>query len=121
MKIYIAAPFRMQEDVRKKALDLERRGHECTSTWRFETPKGDGSESEHREHYASAARTDLCDIDRADVLVLLAGLSPSGGKHFETGYAYHAGLRVYLVGPSENVFHWLIERYATWEEFLEAL
>lgn len=124
-KIYIAARFIQQGEVREKALELEALGHECTSSWRFETPNGDGSEAEHEEHYRAAALCDLEDINRSDILVLLTEhASPSGGKHVETGYALAKDKRVILVGPrrAENVFHWLIpEYYATWEAFIKAV
>jgi nucleoside 2-deoxyribosyltransferase len=118
MKIYIAAPFREQATVRRLAEELQLRGHECTSSWRFEEPTGDGSESAHEEKYIEAAGVDLADIDRTDMLVLLGGESRTGGKHFETGYAVARGKHVVLIGAPENVFHWNLKRYATWAEFL---
>ena len=119
MKIYLAACFRQQAEVRTKADELTTLGHECTSRWRFEPPKGDGSEPESAEHYMRAAAADLEDINRADVLVLLTGnVSTTGGKHFELGYAIGSGKMVVLVGPVENVFHWALPRYGTWKEFL---
>jgi hypothetical protein len=122
MRIYIAACFAEQEEVRQKANDLIRLGHDCTSGWRFEKPCGDGSEQEHEEHYRAAALADLEDIRSSDVLCLLAGrVSASGGKHVETGYAMACAKRVVVVGPVENVFHWGLERYPTWDAFLVAL
>lgn len=121
MKIYIAACFVQQPEVRVKAGELAALGHECTSSWRFEKGAGDGSEPEHEEHYRAAALCDIEDINRADLLVLLTSqVSRSGGKHVETGYALARGLRVVLVGKrAENVFHWLIpEHYETWEKFI---
>ena len=125
MKIYIAACFVQQAEVRTKALELEALGHECTSSWRYEKGAGDGSEPEMKDHYTTAALCDLKDIGRSDVLLLLtAQVSRSGGKHVETGYALAKNKRVILVGPrrAENVFHWLVpEYYENWAEFLRSL
>lgn len=122
MKIYIAACFGQQAEVREKAKELEALGHECTSSWRFETPTGDGSEPEHSKKYALAANADLTDIRRSDMLVLLTGqVSTTGGKHFEVGYALASELDVVIVGKPENVFHWLLPRFETWKAFKEGV
>lgn len=125
VKIYIAACFIQQAEVRAKADQLVALGHECTSGWRYEPAgAGDGSEPEHAGRYAQAALDDLEDISRSDLFVLLTELvSRSGGKHVETGFAMARSKRIVIVGrPAENVFHWLIaERYTTWEEFVRAL
>jgi hypothetical protein len=39
--------------------------------------------------------------------VLTTGELARGGRHFETGYAYRAGIPVILVGPVEHAFHHL--------------
>jgi nucleoside 2-deoxyribosyltransferase len=123
MKIYIAACFPQQSEVQEKALDLENIGHTVTSRWRFQKPIGvTGGEAEFADHFLQCAIVDLQDIDDADVLILLTGeVSRSGGKHVETGYAAAKGKRVMLVGPCENVFHWLFERHANWQQCLESL
>lgn len=106
--------------MREKADELFALGHTCTSRWRFEQGAGDGSEVIHKEHYMEAARVDLEDIDSAEMLVLLNGqVSKTGGKHVETGYAIAKGKKVVVVGPVENVFHWSLERFETWDEFKE--
>jgi nucleoside 2-deoxyribosyltransferase len=125
MKIYIAACFAQQAEVRIKADELKALGHECTSRWRYEpSTGGDGSEPEHAAHYADAALCDLEDVNSADTFVLLtSATSRSGGKHVETGYALAREKRVIIVGRrAENVFHWLVaEHYESWDKFLEAL
>lgn len=123
MKIYIAACFIQQPEVREKALELEALGHTCVSTWRYETPTGGvGSEPEFEKQFRNAAEIDLDDVKRADMLVLLTGqVSLSGGKHVETGYAIALEKRVVRVGPCENVFHWQLENYPDWNSFLAQL
>jgi|SRR5580700_512716 nucleoside 2-deoxyribosyltransferase len=122
MRIYIAACFGQQAEVREKADQLTQAKHVCTSNWRYEKPSGDGSEAKHASKYLQAAMQDLRDIDSSDLLVLLAGqVSTTGGKHFEVGYAVAKGKQVVVVGAPENVFHWTLPRFATWQEFMETL
>lgn len=122
MKIYLAACFGQQAEVRDKANELHVQGHLCTSNWRFEKPSGDGSETKFAGKYLQAAMQDLRDINDADMLVLLAGqVSQTGGKHFEVGYAVAKGKQVVIVGAAENVFHWMLPRFTTWQEFMETL
>jgi hypothetical protein len=100
--IYIAAPYEMREEAISIMHWLESQGHEVTSSW-----LRDGAFANDDP----TARLDLADIDRAD---LLLALNPSewrrsgtGGRHFEMGYAIHAGKQIVLVGVRTNVFHHL--------------
>ena len=64
-----------------------------------------------------AALTDSIDLVEAEVLLLFTGDDESvpraaavrGGRHVEFGMAVGWGLKVVLVGPRENVFHWMPE------------
>jgi nucleoside 2-deoxyribosyltransferase len=109
MKLYLAGPFEQQANISRLALALVREGHAITSRWLTEH-----GEAALPAELARHARHDLEDIDAADAFVLVtgAGGNPRGGRHFETGYAYHAGKRLVIFGPKENVFHHLerIER-----------
>jgi nucleoside 2-deoxyribosyltransferase len=126
MKIYIAACFGQQAEVREKADQLTQAKHVCTSSWRYLKPLGDGGSDAGGVKFASAylqrALQDLRDLEASDLLVLLAGqVSTTGGKHFEVGYAVASGKQVVIIGSPENVFHWMLPRFATWQEFMETL
>jgi len=117
MKIYLAACFEQQAEVRTKANQLANLGIECVSRWRFE-------EGNNTMGNAECARMDLEDIRAADMFVVLTDqTSPSGGKHVETGYAIALGKPVMIVGRKENVFHNLpqIMQMETWADALSRL
>ncbi len=60
----------------------------------------------------------------ADYFILLAEHdSRTGGKHFETGFAYAAKKNILIVGRRENVFHWLhgIMFDETWEKAIKRI
>jgi nucleoside 2-deoxyribosyltransferase len=122
VKIYLAARWALREHLLPQVAEIEARGHLCTSRWITEvapeTPP------------AIAARIDLTNIHGSDVLILLADEPDcddpnaiSGGRHFESGYACALGLRVFVVGRPQNVFHHdhRVRVVATLEEALDAL
>lgn len=124
MKLYIAAPFGMRATVAKYAKQVEALGHEVVGRWFEEEPAGgsDGALGWGSEEYARRAQRDLRDVGTANYFVLLAGLSTTGGKHVETGWALARGKRVAIVGELENVFHSLIpEQYSSWDDFTSNL
>ena len=128
MKVYLAAQYPRRDELRLYADYLRQHGMEVTSRWLEErspldTQMGDDPE----ERYKELAAYDLEDIDRADALVLfsenpLVGV-PRGGRHFEHGYAIGTGKPAYIVGPKENVFHYIGRNYhfETFEKFVQAI
>lgn len=101
MQVYIAAPYPWREDAIGVMVALEGAGIGCTASWLRQV----------EEMTDAAARLDLADVDRADVLV---ALNPpgwedrgTGGRHVELGYALAKQKRVVLVGHSTNIFHYL--------------
>ena len=101
LRVYIAAPYPTRADVKNIALDLRRTGIAITSRWIFEDDALDDK----------AARRDLTDVARCDVLI---AYNPSGwentgtgGRHVELGYAIALMKPIILVGARSNVFHQL--------------
>lgn len=118
MKIYLAGPYVARDQLNEYADELRAIGYTVVSTWLAEKHEiNDGTTGAAPDLEDSVvsthARTDLNDIDRADVLVLFTlravqvGItaSTSGGRHVETGYAIARGIPVLVVGEPENVFH----------------
>jgi hypothetical protein len=126
MKVYLAAQYRRRDELAGYRTILERLGIEVTSRWLNErnpldTKMGDDPDA----FYVETATIDLEDIDRADALVFFAedplvGV-PRGGRHFEHGYGFAKGKAIFVVGPKENVFHYIGRNYhfPTFEEFVE--
>jgi hypothetical protein len=120
MKIYIASRYDRRFEMLGVTGVLMRAGHVVTSRW--VEGRGEGP--------ALAALEDLSDILRADCLISFteepeAGVSwaARGGRHVEFGYALAAGKRLCVVGPRENVFHFLprVEVYASISELVRTL
>jgi nucleoside 2-deoxyribosyltransferase len=125
VKLYFAARFKRAEELRQYKKLLEATGmYQVTSSWLAGT---DGSEKDHDiasdEEKKSYAIRDVQDIDRADALVYFSPSGRHGGCHVELGIALAAQKEVILVGPGENVFHWLpnIQHFQTPADFIAAL
>jgi hypothetical protein len=127
MKIYLAAWYERNAEMRAYRDVLENMGHRVTSRWidqhEGELPQsmGEGVIAEHVDAAAKYALKDLQDIVAADMLVHFT--SPGfgkGGRHIEFGYALALRLPIALVGPRENVFHALpgVTWYPDWETFI---
>jgi nucleoside 2-deoxyribosyltransferase len=121
-RVYLAARFARQPELRDIAEELHCAGAEVTSRWlgsersleQFELT-GDGRSAE-------LARMDIDDLKAAEICIAFTengdGPSGRGGRHTELGIALALNLRVVLIGPREHVFHCLptVERYASWQE-----
>lgn len=123
MKVYLAAPYALRDELRRDAEVLRLHGHICTSSWLFEqkpiTPATVGNatadpDEEARRH----VEQDMDDVFNSDALVVVtwqqAGLMDdravayvnSGGRHVETGLALAWQKPVLVWGPdTENIFH----------------
>lgn len=114
LKIYLAASFSRQAEMRVIALRLTPFA-EITSRWLFE-PQGMKNGHARRKHMMRCAFTDLEDVRAADILVRFTDdLTPimvpshlaTGARMGETMYAYALGKPVIIVGGYQNVFDFL--------------
>ena len=112
LKVYLAASFSRQAEMRLVASRLVDVGVEITSRWLFEN-QGMKHGNARRKFMFRCALTDLEDVRAADVLVrfsddLSEAFIPSnlgtGARHFETGYAFALGKPIIIVGGQQNVF-----------------
>lgn len=125
MKVYIAGRFTGRARLASLADDLKRIDPRVRITSSWLTPK---TEAEHKDYpyEDDAARCyairDLDEIWDSDFLILdTIDDSNTGGREVEWGYALARDLRVVLVGPRRNVFHYLAhEHYDSWSELLLA-
>lgn len=116
-RIYLAARYSRNPEMREVRDRLEAAGHEVTSRW-IDQHGGELEESFTPEKLAvdpgfcaRYARKDIDDLMAADVVVSFTGKGGGGkgGRHVEFGVAYALGKACVLVGPRENVFHCLVE------------
>lgn len=124
MKIYLAARFSRQLELRGYADQLRANGHIVTSRW-----LGQHDESTYEELTPEGCRKcgehDVFDVAQADCLIsftepLHVPNTSRGGRHVEFGIALALGKQLHLVGPKENVFHHLLN-IQIHETFLDCL
>lgn len=131
MKVYLAARYSRNDEMRGVRDVLQALGHEVTSRW-IDQHGGDLLESIVAEKLnaepaacAKYAHIDVEDLKAADTVISFtsAGGGGKGGRHIEFGVALGLGKRLMIVGPRENVFHTLpaIEWYPDWSRLVMAL
>ncbi|HVV51132.1 MAG TPA: hypothetical protein VHO06_15800 [Polyangia bacterium] len=120
MRIYIASRYDRRFEMLGVTGVLMRAGHHVTSRWI--EGRGDGPEV--------AAAEDLEDVLRAECLVSFTeepqqavSWAARGGRHVEFGVALGAGKRLCVVGPRENIFHYLprVEVFGSLDALVGAL
>jgi len=128
VKLYLAARYSRNEEMRGYRDDLVRRGHVITSRW-IDKHGGDLSESVAAEklntqpgEVVKYAVADCEDLNEADVIISFTSKEGGGkgGRHIEFGLGLAMGKRTIVVGPRENIFHTLpvVEWYPNWGSFI---
>lgn len=104
-RVYLAARFERQAEIRGYAEAFAKAGLVVTSRW-LSWPHGLAVGNPDLAY--EAAKMDRADVDKATACVFfLDNVLGRGGKDWELGYAYAKGKGIYLVGPPQNVFHYL--------------
>lgn len=124
--IYLAARYSRKPEMQDVASTLVDRGYRVTSNWIQENYDPNVVLTEITdEDNRKIALVDLEDILSADAMLFFAedpliGI-PRGGRHVEFGYAMALNLEIYVIGPKENIFHYLegVKHFETFEAFLE--
>lgn len=141
MKVYLAAPYRLREQIVRYRDELISLGFEITSRWLDglgQRVLNDGSElgpeqervveaflagetddSEALRLSGICAQADIRDVYDSDVLIAFTSREAKrGGMHVEWGYAIAAGKTLAVVGPREHIFHCLpdVEAFVTWDQ-----
>lgn len=123
-KIYLAARFGRQAELRGVRDKLHAIGYEVISSWLDEDPTTEGKLD--RAEAARIARVICDEILRVSVVVcFIDGKDGSsrGGHQVEFGYAFAKGKVVISVGTVErNIFHhdFRVRQFSTVEDFLAA-
>ena len=116
MKAYLAAQYARRDELRGYKERLEKVGISVTSRWLEEQEPLNSQMGQHtKEFYIETATIDLEDVDKADVVIFfsenpLVGV-PRGGRHVEFGYALGKNKPIHVVGPRENIFHYIDKVY----------
>jgi hypothetical protein len=129
-KIYLAARYSRNDEMRGVRDVLEAFGHKVTSRW-IDQHGGNLLESLVAEKLngdpggcSGYADADIEDLSAADVVVSFTSADGGGkgGRHIEFGLALGLGKHLVVVGPRENVFHTLpaVEWYPDWPRMVMA-
>lgn len=133
MKIYIAARYSRKDEVARLAGLMRKVGVTVVSTWHDEAESQipETSFDANREHFLEMANRDLSELDTAESIVFFSESPtvgvPRGGRHVEFGYFLKMKravpqLRITVIGPTENLFHTLIdEQYPDMVEYVFAM
>jgi len=126
VKVYIAAKFQDIREANMLAGELANYGFPTCSRWLNQTPDDQRTHGLTDFEIRECAERDLEDIMTCGAFILLPTTAVdfskadihaqphSGGKHFETGFAYARGKPIVLFGdtPRENVFHYMHDIYS---------
>jgi hypothetical protein len=120
MRIYIASRYDRRFEMLGVTGVLMRAGHDVTSRWI--EGRGEGPEAEAHEDVADVLRAN-CVVSFTEEPAAGVPWSARGGRHVEFGLALATGKRLCIVGPRENIFHYLpsVEVYATLDDLVRAL
>jgi len=127
-KIYLGARFARHQEMERYANLLKMWRHEITSGWHSlnaETKMRDGDpevEFNQRIAYADQVGVFNCElfVNFSEDPKNPPEGSARGGRHVELGLALGYQKLIFLVGPRENVFHYLpeVKHFPTAEEWL---
>ena len=114
MSIYISACWEIREEARALAEKLQAAGCAVRAGWLYTTDAEDTLEEKR-----IAARRDLMDITIAPYFITLTHRQcKGGGRHVELGMALAMGKFTIGVGPRENIFHELVDKWFVSEAML---
>ena len=126
MRVYLAARFSRKNEIAKLVPTFGKYGISVGSRWLHETASPDVTLSDFTpEDLRDIAEVDLEDIEMCDVFVFFSEdpliETPRGGRHVEFGFALAFGKRIAVIGPQENIFHYLpqVVHYSDLKSFLE--
>ena len=126
MKFYISARYSRRQDAEDLGHLILENGHNVTSRWVWREQPDNYEVMEHEE-VAQLALEDIDDVIKADALIALSEPSDNpygrGGRHVEYGYALACGMVIIVIGPLENIFHYMneVSNFETVDEFIDYL
>ena len=126
MKIYLAAAYQRQAEMREYRKVLERLPDVAVvSSWLDQEHEDDGQESVPFDVMRKCSQQDLLDIRSCDMFVCFASTPDKpwnrGGRHVELGYALGHHKRCIVIGEGETIFHTLCDQALTFSGFVNWL
>ena len=131
MLAYLAGRYSRIDELNCYAMELRSRGHRVEARWLLGNNQvHDGAlaveaaEDDVPDMGRLFAQDDLADVQAADLVICFTepprSIHSRGGRHVEFGLALALRKRIVVIGPRENVFYCLVERYWTWSDFMAA-
>ena len=127
-RIYLAARFVRQHEMREHAQELRAAGYLCDPAWLSESHDLPDDVKPDDPRGAEFAADDIHDLRQSDIVICFteqprSAVNGRGGRHVELGLAIAWDKRILIVGFRENVFCWLpqIEFHPSWNSALQAL
>lgn len=128
MRVYIAGRFGRREEFRKYGKELEAAGHASVSSWLYSDEPDEDAGNMPASERSDFAVKNMQDVAKCHVLFAFteeegAKGASRGGRHVEFGAALAMNKEVFVIGPRENLFHYLpgLPQCETFDEALEAL
>lgn len=112
MKLYLAGQYKQKDKLAAVADQLRAAGHTIIAHW-LDEPHSPNTTLDQvpDDQLTEYALCDLEDIEACEIFVFFsvdpATLTLRGGRHVEYGYALRCGKPIIVVGPKENIFHYL--------------
>jgi hypothetical protein len=125
MKIYLASRYSRLLEMQGIRTQLEGIGDVVVSRWI--EGKHKLNDAGNSSEVIRFAEEDWVDLNTSDCVISFTEMPRTfhsrGGRHVEFGIALAAGKRLIVVGPRENVFHWLpqVSVYEIWHDCFVAL
>lgn len=109
MKIYLAAKYFRNPEMRDVKEILQKENIEVISSWI------EGNQLDEVflsiEERNKIAKRDLTDLSKSEILLWFSETNTAksirGARHVEFGYALALGIPIYVIGEKENIFHYM--------------
>lgn len=126
MLAYIASNYESKNAIKKYVAELQISGVGVSSTWQDEphSPQSGGLGGSDPTYYA---KRDLEEIDACDWFVIFSQeptqATYRNGRNVELGYAIARKKNLLVIGPYENIFHYLPQflHVQNWEDARDLL
>lgn len=123
---YISARYGRREEAQDLGIALMALGHRVTSQWIWRDQPSDYNDATDDE-VASYAQEDMDDVLRATHFISLSEVETNpygrGGRHVESGIALSRLMPWSVIGPRENIFHFMkhVTHFESAKDFLEVV
>lgn len=128
LQTYLSAPYSRKEEMKIFAEKAKLCGANVVASWIDESHAPNVKMCEvNEELLVEYAFRDLTEAQTAELVVFFSEEPTTpmvrGGRHVEFGVCLNSACIIFVIGPKENIFHYLpkVRHFETEEECLQAL